>query len=200
MAELTFIEKTHVYLLGGEELPCVSDLCRFLSREIYKDAPVWQVEAAALRGTAVHAATQALDTAAVAEIPEEYLSYLLAYKAFLGAHSVQWELVEAAMYHPELLYAGTIDRYGLLNGKRTLLDIKTTYTVHRPLCKASLNLYRLLLEARGKGVEQLCILHLKKDGTFRLVKIEMDDALPMALITIHNCTKKKKKKGSRKNG
>lgn len=199
MAELNFIEKTHVYLLDGEEIPCVSDLCRFLHREIYKEAPTWQMEAAAIRGTAVHAATEALDAHGAAQIPEEYLPYLMAYKGFLEAHDVQWEFSEASMYHPVLLYAGTIDRYGLLDGKRTLLDIKTTYTVHRPLCKASLNLYRLMLEARGIGVEQLCILHLKKDGTFRLVKIDIDDSIPMALITIHN-TLKKQKKGRKKHG
>lgn len=199
MANLIFNERNHIYRLDGEELPCVSDLCRFINREIYKDAPAWQMEAAAIRGTAVHAATEALDTTGTADIPEEYLPYLMAYKAFLQGHNVQWELVESSMYHPQWLYAGTIDRYGLLDGKRTLLDIKTTYTVHRPLCKASLNLYRLMLEARGIGVEQLCILHLKKDGTFRLVKIDIDDALPIALITIHN-TLKKPKKGSKKHG
>lgn len=193
MAELIFLEDPHVYLLEGETLPCVSDLCRFLHKEIYKEAPAWQMEVAALRGTAVHEATETLDKRGTAEIEAEYASYLTAYTGFLNAHEVAWEMVEASMYHPELMYAGTIDRYGLIDGKKTLVDLKTTYTVHRPLCKASLNLYRMMLEAKGYEVEKLAILHLKKDGTYKLVNIDVDDALPMALITLHNTLKKRKK-------
>ena len=36
MEELHFLEKKHIYLLDGEPIPCVSDLCRFLHREVYK--------------------------------------------------------------------------------------------------------------------------------------------------------------------
>lgn len=126
MADLTFQEANHIYMLDGEQLPCVSDLCRFLHREIYKDAPKWQMEAAAERGAAVHAATQALDTTGSAPIPGECLPYLLAYKAFLKEYTPSWDLVEQPMYHPDLRYAGTIDRFGAICGDAALLDIKTT--------------------------------------------------------------------------
>lgn len=190
---LQFFDKGHVYMLDGERLPCVSDLCRFLHREIYKDAPVWQMEAAAERGKQVHAATEALDKTGTAEIDSEYAPYLEAYAAFLREHDVQWELIEHPDYHPEHRYAGTIDRYGTLDGFHTLLDIKTTYRVYKPLCSASLNLYRLILESRGQAVERLVILHLKKDGTYKLVKIEKDDSLPMALIILNTAMKKWRK-------
>lgn len=194
---LQYFDKGHIYMLEGERIPCVSDLCRFLHREIYKDAPLWQLEAAADRGTKVHAATEALDKTGRAEIEDEYLPYLQAYVKFRQEHDVQWELIEYADYHPELRYAGTIDRYGLVDGIRTLLDIKTTFTVYKPLCGASLNLYRLILEAREKQVERLMIMHLKKDGTYRTVWIDIDDSVPMALITLHNALKSKRRK---KNG
>ena len=35
MATLLFFDQGHKYTLDGEELPSVSELCRFLSREIY---------------------------------------------------------------------------------------------------------------------------------------------------------------------
>ena len=191
---LTFFDKGHVYMLEGERIPCVSDLCRFLSREVYKDAPLWQLEAAADRGTKVHAATETLDATGQAQIQEDYLPYLKAYASFLREHEVSWELTEHSMWHPEHRYAGTLDRCGMVDGKRTLVDFKTTYTVHKPLCSASLNLYRMMLEAYGMPVEQLMILHLKKDGSYRLVKFEFDDAVPMALITLHNAAKKRRRK------
>ena len=194
MDELIFYEKSHIYMMGGERIPCVSDLCRFLHKEIYKDAPLWQMEAAADRGTAVHRATELLDKTGTAEISEDYAPYLTAYAAFRREHEVEWELIEHADYHPEYGYAGTIDRYGKVDGILTLLDIKTTYTVYKPLCSASLNLYRLMLQARQKCVERLLILHLKKDGAYKLIKFDFDDAVPMALLTLHNVLKKKRRK------
>lgn len=194
MDELIFYEKSHIYMLDGERLPCVSDLCRFLHKEIYKDAPIWQMEAAADRGTAVHRATELLDKTGTAEISDDYAPYLTAYAAFRREHEVEWELIEHPDYHPVHGYAGTIDRYGTVDGYRTLVDLKTTYTVYKPLCGASLNLYRLILEARQKAVERLLIVHLKKDGTYKLIKFDFDDAVPMALLTLHNVLKKKRRK------
>lgn len=190
---LQFFDKGHVYMLDGQRLPCVSDLCRFLHREIYRDAPVWQMEAAADRGTKVHAATEALDKTGRAEIEDEYLHYLQAYAAFRREHDVQWELIEYPDYHPAHRYAGTIDRYGMVDGFKTLLDIKTTYKVYKPLCSASLNLYRLILEARGKAVERLMILHLKKNGSYKLIRFDAEDSVPMALITLHTAMQKKRR-------
>lgn len=190
---LEFYDKSHVYELDGDRIPCVSDLCRFIHKEIYKDAPLWQMEAAADRGTKVHAATEALDKTGRAEIEDSYLPYLQAYAQFRQEHEVQWELIEYADYHPELMYAGTIDRYGMVDGYRTLADLKTTYRVYKPLCGASLNLYRLILEARQKTVERLMIIHLKKEGTYKLVNIPIDGAVAMALITLHNTLKKKRR-------
>lgn len=193
MDGLKYIDDGHIYMLDGERLPCVSDLCRFLSREIYRDTPVWQMEAAADRGTKVHAAAEALDQTGKAEIEEEYLPYLEAYAAFLREHDVFWDLIEHPDYHPIFRYAGTLDRYGRLDGALTLLDIKTTYAVYKPLCGASLNLYRKILEARGKQVERLVILHLNKDGTYKLIPFEKDNDLPYALLILQRALKKRKR-------
>lgn len=194
MSELRFFDKGHIYMLEGERLPCVSDLCRFLHREIYKDTAPWMMEAAADRGTKVHAATEALDRTGTAEIAEEYSPYLEAYALFQREHAVDWELIEYPDFHPDFRYAGTIDRYGTVDGQKTLLDIKTTYRVYKPLCSASLNLYRMMLEARGREVEKLLILHLKKDGKYKLINFDADDAVPMALITLHTSIKLRRRK------
>lgn len=195
MPDFSFREQSHTYLLDGQPLPCVSDLCRFIHREVYKDAPAWSMEAAALRGTAVHAAAEALDRNGYADIPDEYAPYMQAYAAFLRDHAVSWDMIEQPMYHPDDLYAGTIDRYGTVDGFLSLVDLKTTYAVYKPLCSSQLNLYRRMLEARGYGVQRLYILHLRKDGSYRLVPISIDDLLPTALLTLHNALKKRRRKG-----
>lgn len=193
MSDLTFLEQGHIYTLNGQRLPCVSDLCRFIHREVYQDAPRWKMEQAALRGTAVHAAAEALDKQGTAQIPEEHLPYLQAYIAFLQDYRPSWDLIEQPLYHPRHLYAGTIDRFGAIRGDAALVDIKTTYTVYKPLCRAQLNLYRLLLIARGYPVHRMYILHLKKDGTYKLIPMPEDEPLALALITLHTALQKRKR-------
>ena len=197
MPELVFLEEPHTYLLEGTVLPSVSELCVPLTRQIYKDVPKWQLEIAAERGTAVHAATVMLESDGSAEVEESYVPYVRAYASFLTRHSPSWSLTEQPLYHPEHLYAGTPDRYGLLDGAHTLVDVKTTYTVHKPLVRGQLNLYRLMLLAKGLPVEKLAILHLKPDETFRLVPVPVDEPLALALITIHNALPKRRKRGNK---
>lgn len=194
MEQLVFNEKNHTYSLDGNVMPCVSDLCRFIKREVYADAPAWRVEEAALRGSVVHSAAESLDRTGSASIDEDYLPYLASYKDFLLSHDISWSLIEQPLYHPELLYAGTIDRYGLVDGKWTLIDLKTTYTIYKPLCRAQLNFYRMLLIARGLPVERMAILHLRKDKPPRLVTMPEDEQLCHALLTLHNALKKGKRR------
>lgn len=193
MADLEFIEKGHIYMLNGRRVPCVSDLCRFISREIYRDAPPWQLELAADRGTAVHAATQKLDETGTVSIEESYAPYLQAYAAFLRDCTPQWQLIEKPLYSEADDFAGTIDRYGILSGQNTLVDIKTTYTVYKPLCGATLNLYRRLLEESGHPVDHQLILHLKNDGTYKLHPFPSYDPLPDALLTLNRALQTRRK-------
>ena len=194
MATLLFFDQGHKYTLDGEELPSVSELCRFLSREIYGDLAQWRLDNAAERGAAVHKACEVLDKYGQVDVQDGILPYLQAYLKFRREHAVDWQKVEYATHHPSRRYAGTIDRYGLVDGVPALVDIKTSYTIHKPLCAAQLNLYRMMLEAEGRPVGQLYILHLKKDGGYKLQPFERDDALPDALLTLHNALKKKARK------
>lgn len=191
MATLLFFDADHRYTLDGEELPSVSELCRFLSREIYNDVQQYRLDCAAERGTAVHKATEALDKYGTVDVQDDVLPYAQAYLKFRREHDVEWRKIEWAAHHPVDKYAGTIDRLGTVDGKAALLDIKTSYTIHAPMCAAQLNLYRRMLEANGEKVEALYILHLKKDGTYRLKPFEFDDTVPDALLTLHNLLKKK---------
>ena len=194
MAQLLFFDEGHKYTLDGEELPSVSQLTRFISREIYGDVGQFNLDRAAERGTAVHKATELLDKYGTAEIDEDISPYLKAYIAFRKEHKCEWQKIEYATHHPENLYAGTLDRVGTVDGKLVVLDIKTSSTIQKPLYTAQLNLYREMLP---DPIEQLIILHLRKDGTYKLIDIPIDDTLADACITMHEALKKKKR--SKKN-
>lgn len=194
MATLLFYDQGHKYTLEGEEIPSVSELCRFLSREIYGEIAQWRLDQAAERGTAVHKACEILDKNGTVDVQDGILPYIQAYLQFRKEHRVEWQKIEYATYHPEHRYAGTIDRFGMVDGARALVDLKSSYAIHNPLCLAQLNLYRRMMEVNGFTVEQIYILHLKKDGTYKLKPFDFNDAVPDALLSLHNLLKTKKRK------
>lgn len=193
MAQLLFFDQGHKYTLDGEEVPSVSELCRFLSREVYGTVAQYTLDQAADRGTMVHKACEALDVYGKVEVKEDISPYVNAYLQFRHEHDVEWNMVERSIANQKERYAGTIDRYGTIDGIKALVDLKTTYTVHKRLAIAQLNLYRWMVEAEGHPVEKQYILHLKKDG-YKLVEIEKRDDVPTALLTLHRLMEKKRRK------
>lgn len=193
MAQLIFFDQGHTYTLDGEEVPSVSQLCRFLSREVYGTVAQYTLDHAADRGTRVHKACEALDVYGKVNVTEDIAPYVNAYLKFRQEHEVVWNMVERSAAHLKERYAGTIDRYGEVDGVKALVDLKTTYTVHRQLATAQLNLYRWMAEEDGHAVDKLYILHLKKGG-YKLVEIEKRDDVPAALLTLHRLMEKKRRK------
>lgn len=194
MSQLIFYDTGHIYELDGERVPSVSEITRFLSREIYGDVSQYKLDHAAERGTKVHKLTEALDKYGEIEAPSDILPYLQAYLAFRAEHKVEWREIEKAHYHPDKLYAGTIDRVGMVDGKTCIVDIKTSSSLKKPLYGAQLNLYRMMLP--NLEIDALYILHLKNDGKYKLVELPIADDVALACITLHEATKKKRRKTS----
>lgn len=119
------------------------------------------------------------------------MPYIQAYVNYRKEHKADWKLIEFATYNPTLKYAGTVDR---LSKDGTLLDIKTSYTVHKPMVTAQLSLYKMMLEEQGEKVKKLQILQLKKDGTYKIVDVDFDKDVAMACVNLHNLLKVKPRK------
>lgn len=200
--ELVFQEKGHKYFLDGEEIPSVSEITRFLSREVYGEIDSITLSRAAEKGTAVHKLTETLDREGSVECTEqEYVGYLKAYVKFHQEHEVKWQLIEKPI-HMELDYAGTIDRFGLVDGVPCIVDIKTSRSVgkvHQVIYTAAQNMYRMALEDMGWIVSKLYILQLKPDGNYKLVELPIDFALAHSCLTLHaafTAARRKKKKSN----
>lgn len=196
MASLVLNTDTHTYTVNGVEIPSVSELTRFLTREVYADVNQAAMDFAASRGTKVHKAAEALDWYGKVEVDDETLPYLKAYLNFLKEKKPCWLKIEWSVHSKEMTYAGTIDRYGDLDYKRVILDIKTTSRIdknHKVLYTAAQNLYRMAIE-EGCPVDALYILQLKKDGTYKLIELEIQDELANACITLHQAFQKKRKR------
>ena len=180
MDDLIFRQKKHEYITSdGKKLPSVSEIISCLSNSVYADVDKDILETAAQRGTAVHELSRELETKRILECPEEYSGYLQAYAKFLQEHSVNWTYIEEPMRHSKG-YAGTLDRYGVVDDVCTLLDIKTNSKItgkNLVVYEAQLNLYRKMLEEHWCNPAKLYVLHLMKDGTYELYDIPISDEL-----------------------
>lgn len=192
---LKFYDEGHIYEYNGEVIPSVSELLRFMSREVYGDINKYILDTAAARGTAVHAATQALDELGTVECADEIAGYVEAYARFRREHVAEWQYIEKPLAHPEMKYAGTVDRAGLLNGVASIVDLKTNGVVKKPLVKVQLNGYRCLMEANGYHTERLYCLQLVKTGRYRLYPVAVDDSEFMACYTIHAAMERRHGRG-----
>lgn len=201
MDDLIFKAKKHEYVTAdGKKLPSVSELIEPLSKCVYGEIDPEVLAIAAMRGTEIHRLTEVMDNEHMCECPSELSGYLYGYVSFLSQHSVRWQYTEEAMRCGDE-YAGTIDRFGFVDDKRTLVDIKTSSKItgkNLVVYEAQLNLYRRMLEAHEEKVEQMFILHLKKDGGYTLEEINIDDTLADMCLYISKRMKERKRR--KKNG
>lgn len=194
-SSLKFYDVGHIYEYNGVVIPSVSELLRFLSREVYGDIDKYILDRATERGTAVHSATQALDEDGSVDVPDNIAGYVAAYAKFRREHATEWRYIEKPIAEPEMLYAGTIDRAGMVDGEKVILDIKTNAAVKKMLVKAQLNGYVKLAETIGFHPERLYCLQLMKDGKYRLYDVTIDDTEFMACYGLHQAMRKKHGRG-----
>ena len=201
MAKILTLEKEkHEYELDGEILPSVSEITRFISRELYGEVNQYTLDRAAERGTNVHKLTEALDKYGSCEADEELLPYLQAYVEFRSKHECEWTEIERSMFHPDLRYAGTLDRLGTVDGENIIMDIKTSSQIQTVAVTAQLTLYQMMCEANGIKVGGLYVLQLKKDGKFTFREVIPDRDLADACLILHSRLTKRKRKNKQNKG
>lgn len=188
--KIDFDEEKHEYSVNGVKIPSVSEILAPLSAERYSELNPWMVKAAAARGTAIHEACELIDYGCEPDEDPDIDGYLVAYQSFLLDHDVKWSMIERIVYYNRAenelpLYCGTVDRYGLIDGVPTLVDIKTYASLSTDAQLAASCQTILYLDAieevaeryladefiESIGSQHRAILHLRKDGTYRLVDL-----------------------------
>jgi hypothetical protein len=75
-----------------------------------------------------------------------------------------------------------------------IIDIKSSSSVQNVLALIQLNAYRLSAEINGLGkVNALFILHLSKDGKYKLIGYEINPSLFLSCLTLHKALHKNKR-------
>jgi len=195
IAQLLFYDDKHVYELDGVKLPSVSEILRFISREVYNDISQFTLDNAAERGKAVHRACEQILKYKECEITDDNAGYIKAFVSFLKVNKVEPILIEKALANEKLGFAGTIDLYCGHEGINTIIDIKTVSVVIKPLISAQLNLYKMLLEHNNYTVGKLYCLQLKKDGKYTLYPVAINPTVASACLTLHKAMEQKFDRG-----
>lgn len=195
--KIDFDEEKHEYTAGGVHIPSVSEILAPLNAERYSSINPMVLQDAARRGRAVHELTEAidyeLDLWGDDEIDPELEGYVSAYYQFLFDHAVEWLAVEQILScyrYPEdelPIYCGTIDRLGIIDERLSVVDIKTyasmsTEAQMTASCQTALYRDALLNGKPGDSFHasqdesiKRYILHLKKDGKYRLIDLAKFD-------------------------
>lgn len=196
MGKIEFDAEKHEYTWEGQKIPSVSDILAPLSAERYAEINPAVLQQAAARGTAVHEICEAMDYGLDPEIEPGLEGYAQAYSDFLRDYFPKWELIEQIVYYrvngevytAPPLFCGTVDRYGTIDDKPAVLDIKTyasltTDSMIYASCQTAMYAGAIFDDIRDNIIkkEQLSLsvvrylLHLKKDGSYRLVDLNKFD-------------------------
>jgi hypothetical protein len=94
----------------------------------------WEgLQSAANRGTEIHTVAENLHLGKVVEYDEFLEPWIVQYRRFLEEFEPEFLLAEAPVYNFTYAYAGTLDGIAVIEGKRVVVDIKTT--AHGPNAK-----------------------------------------------------------------
>lgn len=172
---LNFDETRHEYFTEeGKIIPSVTTILNHISAVGYSAVPQSTLDYARMRGSAVHEALELYDYGIPFEEQEgvtpEIVGYINAYLTFIRDYKPTWTHIEHIVYNEEQHYCGTLDRAGVINGRRAIVDIKTVAspTIENKACVcAQTSAYGETLY--GDFKHDRYALYLKKDGSYTLM-------------------------------
>lgn len=186
---LEFDAEPHRYRYHGDVVPSVTGILRSITDAIYGDIPSWQVQAAADRGTQAHRATELDDIGILAyeRLDPELVPYVDAWRAFVAETGFEVEAIELRRCHPVWRYATTLDRVGILNGKRAVVELKTTAALHPWVAlqtAGQLEAYNATAESRAAHATQRWAVRLGPDGRYQCQQYSNTNDWPVFLACL----------------
>lgn len=176
LKELEFSQEGHVYRLDGLVIPSVSKIMEPVSMFTYSTIDPSVLARASERGTAVHKAIEVYNEFGIMDAEPEHSGYTDAYVKWFQLNDPNIRGSEIRFYHKLMRYGGTVDLLATINGELWLLDFKTSYKVVDKNYRVQLEAYRQGLSSHGIEVDHKAVLHLTKDGEYKLIEYPLQDA------------------------
>lgn len=192
MSVLEFQEDGHLYRLDGVVIPSNTQILK--SEGLCDDQ--FYTDEGRERGTRVHNACWYLDEGDLIwdSVAAEERGYVRAYEKFKRESGCTVELIETMLWSRSM-FATRIDRGVVLNGRRTLIDLKTGAI--QPWIEAQLGGQQIAINERIQAgdiklepinghpyYEDRLSLHLHKDGGYRLIPWRSPDATDIFLAAL----------------
>lgn len=205
---LEFDPVRHAYTLNGFPIPSVTRVLAPLN-EFSTFIREGTLAAAAKRGTDVHFATEMHDQDILEDLslrdrpampePEPLWKpddsptvapYMMAWRRFLADTGYSVHAIEDRIFSRRYRFAGTLDRLGVLNGHRCVIDIKTTSEIG-PQVGIQLAAYQAAVnEVRPSEdhYRRRFAVQLRRDASYRLHEFHdpADWTVFLALLTLYN--------------
>ena len=156
--DLVFRESDHSFWLGDRRLPSTTQILKHFIPRFQCDE--WYLE----RGKAVHKATELYDKGTLdpESVDPQIEGYVQAWIKFREDYLFEPGSIELQAYHPVYMYAGILDRLGMSEGKRVLLDIKSGEPSKSDRLQIAGGYYSMVMP----GVDICYPLYLHADGTY----------------------------------
>lgn len=200
MKDLYVDKEKHDYYYKGEKKDCVSDVLSIIDVVQMKGIPPKNLLNAGERGSRIHEQTENYEYGLL-DMDEEWLYDNQDIEPYVRAY-IEWEkefgglpvASEEPLYCEKTGVAGTIDLVKERNGKLALIDKKTSSKLSFLRCAIQLNIYCINWnETHERKIDELYILQLNNNGKYKLIPIEVDEALALKWIGIYNEIKGDKK-------
>lgn len=173
--ELKFDGIRHIYTLNGQILPSVTTVMKPLDHELYSGIDESIMQMAASRGTAIHNAAENYVLYGIEDIEPKYAGYFEGFLKFWEEQKPVPLATESRAYHKILRYAGTADLPCVIDGKKVLIDYKTSAAVNKMLTGVQLEAYERAFGSHGFNFDEKAIVHLKNDGSYQMVRYKAND-------------------------
>ena len=153
------------YVINGIRVPSVTETLALAGLVDFGDIPAHVLEKARGRGSAGHAWLQGMETGVLEGLtPDPTIrGYVNGYLRFRDDKKFEVEAVEQVVRDETYMYAGMLDRTGIMDGEQWLLDIKCVAAVRPESALQTAGYGACLPTPHKRGV-----LQLKPDGTYKL--------------------------------
>lgn len=165
---IEFDKGAHEYRLDGVRIPSVTQIVSAQFPDMYEGIPDETLKKKADYGDRVHAWIEAYCTTGVKKRQSELMKLSTdQVKRIVDDERLRIQRVEQIVHTDH--YAGTYDMYGTWRGVPTLIDIKSTATLHTEYLQMQLAMYKYAMDLE---VEKCACLWVPKGQLARLVEIE----------------------------
>lgn len=168
-SDIEYDDATHTYRRKADGL-VLAGVTDTIKRGLLGEDGGFFSEAAALRGTHVHTATEYDDEGALDfdALDDGLKPYIEAWRRFRRETGVRILASEAVVYHPTLLYAGRIDRLVSFATEPypLVLDIKSGSPRREHAIQTAAYAAALAAMSETETPGRLCV-YLRKDGSYR---------------------------------